>query len=208
MIRKLLFPLALLLFFSNRIKSQNDYAEDNFYYTKFYADVYYGFPNLWKGILESAINSSTSNGSLTHKSFGPMGIRLEYRKHKVVGVLLEAYYATDIVEYVEPNSSAPGGMLYEKLEISRPRVIGRFNFHFTDADDDFDPYGFIGLGYNFSTFQYSSNYYQNTTLDYSIFNIAFKTGFGLRYFVIPSLGLNFELSLGGPLIMLGISGRF
>lgn len=185
-----------------------DYAAgEDFFRKKIYVDAYYGFPNLWRSILKASLNSSGSNNRIDYTSIGPIGGRIEYQAHKVVGILIEAYYANDILESTEPNPSAPGGYAYERLEIVRPRVIGRINFHFVD-DKEVDPYAFFGAGWNGSQFKYTSNYYPGTSLDYSITNMAVKLGLGIRYFFIPSLGANFEISLGGPLVMLGISGRF
>lgn len=190
------------------IATAQDYAAgDDFFRKKIYVDVYYGFPNLWRSLLRASLNSSGGNTSIDYTSIGPIGGRIEYQAHKVVGILLEAYYANDILEATGVNSGVPGGYVYERLEIVRPRVIGRINCHFVD-DKEVDPYAFFGAGWNGSQFKYTSNYYSNATLDYSITNIAVKLGLGIRYFFIPTVGANFEISLGGPLVMLGISGRF
>lgn len=194
--KKMYFFIAvfLTLQFSTFKSTAQVYEKGNFV-----IDAFYGFPNLFSGIVKSAADLSYSNSKVT--SIGPLGLTAEYLVGEKFGIGLEATYSSTRVK------ASGGGYDYE-FQYNRMRILPRVNFHF-GSSDKFDPYLTVGAGYaNFEA--------KTKTTDPNVTDLNFSTpgglatrvGFGLRYFISDNIGVMVEGGIGGALIRGGLAVKF
>jgi hypothetical protein len=167
-------------------------------------DAFYGGPNLYTTVLKAAYNSSNYiNPSYT--SIGPFGITGEYLLSSKIGIGLEATYALSTFQGSYDNGL---GNYTDKVSVNRLRVLPRVNFHF-GSSKKFDPYLTCGIGYYSATAKYTSNDPYSTPASLSSpIPIAYRVGFGVRYFFTEHFGLMAEAGFGGALIRGGVTVKF
>jgi outer membrane protein W len=161
-------------------------------------DAYYGFPNLWATSLNTTYVGSGTN--VETSSLGPLGGRVEYMLSDNFGLGIDFLYASNSVSYTDNTYNY-------KVSVNRPRVLPRFNYHFGNSDA-LDLYGVLGIGWNGTKYVFESNDpSENLSFD-ALVPVAFRLGFGMRYFFTDNIGANMELGFGGAAVTAGLSVKF
>ena len=169
-------------------------------------DAYYGFPNLYGVIFKAAVVNSNATG-ISVSSFGPIGIKGEYLLTDKFGMGLDLNYST---VNVQASSDSVGNPVTYHYKFSTPaiRAMIGFNFHFVRTDK-VDGYAAVKAGYLSRTFSFTSD---QPGYNFSFSNfvpVAFRLECGMRYFFTEHVGATVNIGLGGgPLIAIGISGKF
>lgn len=169
-------------------------------------DVNYGVPNLFNLVVKEAVKALNVE-DLNAQGIGPVGARVDYMITERVGLGLDGAYSTLTVNY-KKISSYDNQMYQYKATANRVRVIGRASYHFGGQSEHFDPYLTFGLGYMHTKVKVDSQdpYLGNNKLDVTIpLPVVIRASFGVRYFIVPNVGLNAEIGLGGVLLTGGIS---
>ena len=126
----------------------------------------YGFPNLVKVILKTAINSAnkanqnstTDQYNLDVKGFGPVLFKGEYAVSKLIGIgVTGGYWSTSLIgthNYVDQvynnNTNSYVTTAYQDVVTYKVTSLGigaRINFHFATTEK-LDPYAGIGAGFS------------------------------------------------------------
>jgi len=172
---------------------------------------YLGGPN-FGFILGNAVKEEINNRSKTgyfsiNNSIGPNGIRGEFLITDKFSIGFDYIYnEVNGNGYVD---STLNELLIEKYTIDVKSVRHRFlikaNYHFI-TNKHLDVYGGIGLGYNQRNIDIITNIpsFENKSISGAIWPVAARLEFGLTYYPIKPLGINFELGLGGPIASIGI----
>ena len=174
-------------------------------------DFYYGFPNLWSGAAERFIERDFNVSGLDFSTSGPMGGRAEVLVTQRIGIGVDVMFANSGVDFqaTRPDQNGEGGTdTYNySVSVKRPRVLGRLNFHLLKSRI-FDPYFAIGVGYNGTKADVTTDdpLFTNLSLPFSL-PIAARAGFGMRLMVFKYVGISAEVGLGGPLVTGGVSIR-
>ena len=207
--KKLILPLVSLTMFLAPVKSNAQSLEAG----TIIVDGYYGFGNLYNSVFKALASASGSN--VTTSSMGPLGIKGEYLLSSKVGFGLDLGYSSAKLSYTETytdydaNFNAVIKSYDYSLKTAKVGAMVTFNYHFVESDK-FDAYFTTGLGYGNRTFKETSTYSGYTPAKInSVFPIASRIGFGMRYFFTQNIGANLGLGLGqGGLVNVGITGKF
>jgi opacity protein-like surface antigen len=186
------------------------------------ADVYYGFPNLYKTVLEAAY---TDNGDdLSIGGYGPVGVRGEYLVSEKLGVGVDfminntnvkySYmgYQTDANgNYVTDDNGALVEENYEdKIATSKWGAMVTLNYHFIN-NDKLDFYFIAGAGYKNRTWSYESTdpNFINDEVSTTVIPVAARIGLGTRIFFTENIGANIGVGFGqGGILTAGLSFKF
>jgi hypothetical protein len=207
--KKLILPLVSLTMFLAPVKSNAQSLEAG----TIIVDGYYGFGNLYNSVFKALASASGSN--VTTSSMGPLGIKGEYLLSSKVGFGLDLGYSSAKLSYTETytdydaNFNAVIKSYDYSLKTAKVGAMVTFNYHFVESDK-FDAYFTTGLGYGNRTFKETSTYSGYTPAKInSVFPIASRIGFGMRYFFTQNIGANLGLGLGqGGLLNFGITAKF
>lgn len=210
MLRKFILPLCLGMCFafaglSTNVRAQVVEQGD------FIIDGYYGFPNLMTGLLRTvAQNTNTNLFDLKVTGVGPFGGRLSYMATENLGVGLEVYYAKSGFEYSDTLISGNGTRYFYRLTNPRPRFLARVDYHFNIAEK-VDMYAAAGLGFSAASYKFETN---DPTFDINQYStrtlvpVAYRIAFGTKFYFVKFLGAGIEVAMGGPLVTVGLSGKF
>ncbi len=179
----------------------------------FMIDVYYGFPNLMTSLFKAIAEANTDDPNLKIRGIGPFGGKIQYMVGEKIGIGLDVFYAQSSFEYtdnyIDGTTGLPVSYNY-KLVNSRPRFLLRGDFHLGD-NDVVDPYFGVGLGYNAGNYKFTTT---DPFFDITAYNtrnlipVAYRLAFGTKFYFAPFLGAGVEVGLGGPLLTVGLSGKF
>lgn len=175
-------------------------------------DGYYGFPNLTTGVLKVAVRAIYDSPDLKAKGIGTFGLRGQYMVTDRIGLGIDAYYAQSSVSFTHTYTDSLIGTQNFAVTLSnpRPRVVARAEFHFGNSEVA-DFYGVVGLGANLAHFKVTT---QDPIFDRNSLNlpglipVAYRVGFGTRVYPVPFLGFGAEIGIGGPLVTVGLTGKF
>lgn len=154
-------------------------------------DAFYGWP-YFNGVLLSSLSTTYKIKNTNH-----LGGRFEFMLTDKMGLGGEFTYANASVNY---QSSSNG--LWYNAGISKVRVLGRFNYHFSTTKT-IDPYLTFGMGYKRTTYYDKGN--SNSDYSLNFFPVSCKIAVGTRIYFNDSFGFNAEIGLGGPLVSAGLS---
>lgn len=198
--------LFLVLFVSGNILKAQVYEKADMV-----VDAYYGFPNLYTAAVKT-IYSLAPEFNVDIQSFGPIGLRYEYLLSHRFGVGVNANYAYSGIEGTftayDFTTEEQSEFEYEAT-VTRLRIMPTFFFHM-DTSKWIDPYFSLAIGYGGRSFKESSNYpfVPPLNFDKSI-PIAYRGEFGTRFFFTDNIGAHLQFGIGGgPLLGLGLSGKF
>ncbi|MFT5859499.1 MAG: opacity protein-like surface antigen [Flavobacteriaceae bacterium] len=179
-------------------------------------DLYYGFPNLYKSILEATVPDSASN--LDVGGVGPLGLRFEYMLADKVGLGLDIAYNTTSVNYTEDSlafnttTNEYDVVATYDYKLSSPKigVMVVFNYHFID-NDQLDFFGTFGAGWKNRSLKLTStnpNFTEEKT-SITLLPISMRIGLGMRYFFTDNIGINLGVGFGqGGIANAGLSFKF
>lgn len=205
------FFLPLILFFSFISVGLTNRAVAQVEQGNIIIDGYYGFPNLMTGLLRSiATNASTTSFDLKVTGVGPFGGRLSYMATDNIGIGLDVFYANSGFEYSDTIISGNGTRYFYKLSNPRPRFLARVDYHFNIAEK-VDMYAGAGIGYSTAKYKLETNDPTFVLTQYSTRNlvpVAYRIAFGTKFYFVKFLGAGVEVGLGGPLVTVGLSGKF
>lgn len=156
----------------------------------------YGFPNLWKAILNEVVSDSAYGVKVI--GTGPVHFRGEYGISDGVGFGVSVNYVSAGVNYTE-------GLYWYKLTRSSLSVLARLNFHFAKSES-VDPYFGIGAGYKQATFKFTTNDPDYTGESFPAFSpFGFEATIGVRYYINDFIGLYTELGIAKSVIQAGLA---
>lgn len=179
----------------------------------FMLDAYYGFPNLTTGILRAIAVGATDDPNLKVTGLGPFGAKASYMVTDNIGLGLDFYYASSGFEYNNTGNDSTGTPFSYNysLQNPRPRILARFDYHF-GVSEIVDLYGSAGLGYSGSRYKLVTD---DPIFDLSNYAlkairnpIAFRMAFGAKFYFVKNFGATAEIGVGGPLLTVGLSGKF
>lgn len=145
------------------------------------------------------------------KSFGNIGLVYERMLTDIIGVGVEFGYVSSSFyfqqEYVLGNGQTE--LFDYGVTVKTIRAMGRANFHFSESEK-FDFYAFASAGLRYTKLSiWTSNNYDSFSFAFrSPLPFGVKPGIGLRYFLIPEVGIQAEFALGSPLFCGGLSFKF
>jgi hypothetical protein len=179
--------------------------------------IQYGFPDLFKTVIQRAYDDVSQYDNLDIKGFGPIGLRAEYLVADKIGIGVLFNYTSTSVSYIEnstfidTNGNSVTSPFDYTLKLSRLRILPRFAFHFGNSDK-FDGYFGVAAGYFSSKLTYETNDPNASADDFNWNNLtpfAMRLDVGGNYFFTENIGLNFEIGLGGgPIVNAGLAIKF
>ena len=224
--RNRLLLFAILLFGIISFNAQGQYFYDRGPALSFYVGTDW-YKSLYEAQYPDTLNTDNQRFEITHlSSSGSWGGKMEQMITRRFGVALDVWYAQtnvsaicyqriDSVAYIDPitntikypkHSYSEESAHFSK-RLSRLNVTLRFDLHI-GRSKIVDPYFHFALGGSLHNLLF-------TTSDASIYNedsffapISLKLGSGIRIFVSKHVGLFAELSIGGPIIVGGVSYKF
>ena len=170
-------------------------------------DAYYGFPNLYGAILQSAVETGTSTNT-TAQSIGPVGLRAEYLASDKLGVGIDFCYSDASISQTDQGVD---GNSYE-YKISAPKIgfMATINYHIVTTDV-VDFYFTTGAGYKSRSLKATTDDpdYTTESIDVSLTNLAARIGLGTRIFFTENIGVNVGVGFGqGSVLNGGVSFKF
>ncbi|MBL4577297.1 MAG: outer membrane beta-barrel protein [Flavobacteriales bacterium] len=169
-------------------------------------DPYYGFPLSGKAILDlifSPIDVSISG-------VGPTGGRVEYMLADRFGIGVDYIYKQIQGEWSGVDSLSGNTYNYTGT-VTRTRIHLRFNFHLLTSTEELDLYVGIGSGTNNRKITLASKDDPRTKLTWNnvtLLPFSARAAFGMRYYFTNNIGINAEIGIGGPLVLVGASIKF
>ena len=175
-------------------------------------DAYYGFPNFMTSLFRAIAETNTDDPNLKVKGLGPLGGRVSYMVSDKIGVGLDVFYANSSFEYTDVGTDSLGNAKNYNYKLSnpRPRFLLRMDLHFGESDV-VDPYVGFGLGYSASKYKFTTddpNFDQTIYSTRNLIPVAYRIAFGTKFYFAKFLGAGVEVGLGGPLVTVGLSGKF
>ncbi len=175
---------------------------------------YYGFPNLWTGLLKVAAvaYSDVNEDDIEASGLGPMGIRAQYMVTDQLSVGLDFFYASSRLKYLDNTTDGLGNPVTYSYEINmpRPRFLIRGEYHIP-ASDAIDPYAAGGLGVDATSLTFKTNdpfFIEDEFKVRGSLPVSYRLAFGSRFYLARNVGLGIELGLGGPLLTGGLALKF
>ena len=216
--RKTLTNLIVLIILSNNfIIAQTNNKDDELCVKqgKFILDAYYGYPYLFGSYIKQIANTNYSNVQVTN--YNHLGGKFEYMLNNTIGLGIEYTYASTVAKYSETQSVYQNGVntnvtsIYT-AKIIKQRILAKVNIHFATTKS-LDPYATFGLGYKNSLVSSNNpnNQAEINDINQSVLNlipVAFRAGIGLRYYFLENFGICAETGIGGPIVQVGLSGKF
>ena len=197
-IKQRVLSLAILMLGINSVYAQRAFEEGKLTFASGY-----GFGNV---IQTMYIESSKSDIGFKSYNFGPLHFKAEYGITDGVGVGLSINYVRAGASFKNSNAlSDPYNyhIMYQSLS-----ALLRFNFHL-GKNEKIDPY--IGLGLGGRTGEWWENSYEDKQPFIAIATLhplGFEAVFGLRYYIVPNVGLYTEIGMAKSLIQFGVVGNF
>lgn len=176
----------------------------------------YGFPNLYKAILKTALENNSQNyyydggnSKQTVTGYGPLFLKYEYGLTKLIGIgAAFGYWHTKYTEtysyqseQYDPNSGTYYVVSYKdvtKYDFSSFSAGVRLNFHF-GTGEKLDPYAGVAAGYTNMRYHYT---YESTNpdnvaspIDYTGIPVYFAMSAGLRYYFTKNIGAYAEVGI-------------
>lgn len=175
-------------------------------------DGYYGFPNLMTSLFKAIAETNTTDPNLKVKGFGPVGGRVSYMVSDKIGVGLDIFYANSSFKYSDLGTDSLGNTKTYNYQLtnSRPRFLLRMDAHFGQSDV-VDPYFAVGLGYSAAKYKFTTDdpgFDQTVYSTRKLLPIAYRIAFGTKFYFAKFLGAGLEVGLGGPLVTVGLTGKF
>ena|ERR1051326_1587758 len=188
-----------------KLLTKADKGGDAFHQGAFVVSAGYGFPNLWKSVVNLFIGSNATN--ITATGMGPLHFRAEYGISNGVGLAASINYMSFGAKWTT-NDSAGVGIYQNKLSSSSLSVLARLNFHFS-VTDQLDPYFGIGAGYKNRTWKYTTTdpaYANKSAPGFSPF--GFEMTIGMRYYITDAIGIYTEIGIAKSVIQAGLAAKF
>jgi len=97
------------------------------------------------------------------------------------------------------------------LDLQRLRILAKATAHVIPNAERSDLFVCLGLGYNGLNYKLTKD---DQVIDFTekipklSLPVAFRLSLGYSYYFIPNLGITGEIGVGGPLLTIGLSGRF
>lgn len=184
---------------------------------KIFITPFIGFPNLLTTVVENAYELSNHPIEQLHvKSIGPIGIGASYLITDRLALGGEVSYASTSIEWKEKgtaaeNDSTKFSIPYRfELKAPRLRILVKLNYHLAMFKHN-DLYLGFGMGYNYTRIRLDTDAPYVKDFDFLSFcflPISARINLGYSYYFTKNIGLNAEVGLGGPLVAVGITGRF
>lgn len=209
---------VLIILFNNFIIAQTNNNKDDKLCVKqgqFILDAYYGFPYLLGSYIKKIANTNFSDVQVTN--FNHLGGKFEYMLNNTIGLGIEYTYASVVAKYTETQTVYQNGANTSVInnytaKIIKQRMLAKISIHFATTKH-LDPYTSFGLGYKNSLVS-SDNMNNQAEVDefnksyLNLIPIAIRAGIGLRYYFLDNFGLCAEAGIGGPIVQVGLTGKF
>lgn len=170
------------------------------------------YPNWGRYFANLEINSGNyQNGSTG--GFAPLGGQLEYMLSDNFGFSLDAIFNQWSASWNSSGFDNNGDpIVYDnEVKVSRTRLLLGLNYHLDDLkNDQLNLYGGFAVGFNSRrvNVQVDDAGIGSFWEGQFAFPLAVRARLGMRYFVTETVGLNFELGAGGPILRFGLTFKF
>ncbi|MCX6195943.1 MAG: hypothetical protein NTY55_04710 [Flavobacteriia bacterium] len=174
---------------------------------------YLGFPNLGRLSAQIIDTSILEKQDQKFSGIGPSGFRYSYMFSDAFSLGIDLIYNSLSEKYrtsqdVFMNNTWTTINKNMLVSTQRLRIHVRMNFHFSAFSDMSDSYLGLGFGTNNKWKKTSENGNVIEKISGSeavIFPFSLRLCYGYRYFFNYNWGINGEVGLGGPLLLLGLS---
>lgn len=144
------------------------------------------------------------NSGFSQTSSGPYFFKIGYGLSKNIEVGVNANLSSAQATYKTGTNNEYAAT----INYSSWSVLARMNYHFL-ATETLDPYVGISVGYRHFNFTYSDNSNVIPTLPkLPLGFVSGEIGVGLRYYVVPNVGLYAEVGISRALLQGGLIVRF
>lgn len=187
---------------------------------KLYIDLYHGFPHFGKTLANDIVRENNID-SMDVGGYGPAGLRLEYRMADRLGIGFDAIFSGFSLSGFQRDSSFNDvTQVYDytnlpvTFSMNRIRIQARITYHLEISNPKLDVFFGFAAGSNLMLDKYEVNGVEKNAKGLSDLGnmftmpVSMRTCIGLRYYFSESIGMNFEMGLGGPLLSTGLAVRF
>lgn len=189
----------------------NCYAGDSI--PRFKVSLGVGYPNISK--YYSFVKLYENQDGYDSDGIGPLHLKLEYKLNKKWSLGLNANYMSYNIHYQSVAFDPKVGSVPNEVKISSSSVSlnARANYYFASMDwpnKRWEFYSGLGLGYNFSKFDVTSQYEEYTpVIEFGdIYKLGFELSAGGRFAFSKHLAVYSELGFAKSFVQLGITGSF
>ena len=174
------------------------------------ADVYYGFPNLYKTVLETAYSDNGDDFAIG--GYGPVGVRGEYLVSEKLGVGVDFMLNKTTVTYNYSGFDSDNNAVIYEDEISTTKwgLMATLNYHIIN-NDRLDFCFTAGAGYKDRSWKYESTDpdYQTEEVSSTVIPVAARIALNTRIFFTENIGANIGVGFGqGGILTGGLSFAF
>ena len=192
------------------------------------AEVYYGFPNLYKTTLEALAADDAVNTSIG--GYGPVGVRGEYLLSEKFGIGVDfminnTSLTYDYIGYEYSGQDADGNWLYatdangnliettyeDKVSTTKIGFMATLNYHIINTDR-IDFCFTAGAGYKNRSWKYDSTdpaYVTDESVSSTVIPVAARIALNTRIFFTENIGANIGVGVGqGGILTGGLSFAF
>tara|TARA_B110000037_G_C16939346_1_gene432064 strand:- start:71 stop:733 length:663 start_codon:yes stop_codon:yes gene_type:complete len=188
------------------------------------ADVYYGFPNLYKTTLEAAYIDSGEDFAVG--GYGPVGVRGEYLLSEKLGIGVDFMINNTNVSYnysgyeysgqdddgmwiyaVDDNGALIETTYEDKISTTKIGFMATLNYHIVN-NDRIDFCFTAGAGYKNRSWKYESTdrAYESTSISSTLIPVAARIALNTRIFFTENIGANIGVGIGqGGILTAGLS---
>ena len=189
------------------------------------ADVYYGFPNLYKSILTTNYDSD-ANQDFSIGGYGPIGLRGEYLvsdklgvgvdfminstsvSYNYMGYLNNGFDESGNIDYIyDDNGQLTETMFEDKIVTTKIGFMATLNYHIINSDR-VDLCFTAGAGYKNRNWSISSTDLTSSTESVSstVIPVAARIALNTRIFFTDNIGANIGVGFGqGGILTAGLS---
>jgi hypothetical protein len=213
--KKFLTPFIISLLFVQPIKSQTT-PNSAINKGNISTTPYFGFPNFLTASLKNVYElADHKKDQLTIKGSVPVGIAVSYLIKENLAIGGEIGYESTEVKWRENetlmgNDSTNFPYIHNYfLKASRTRILIILNYHFVIRKRS-DWYIGFGLGYNHTFAKLHTNAPNIGNYDSSscFFPVSVQTKLGFNYYFTKNIAFHADAGIGGPLVSIGITGKF
>ncbi len=170
----------------------------------------YGMGNLWQLYLKI---SGEQYDNCSFKSIGPIFGKYEYFITNKIGFGMVFSYVSANLNYTDTSQVIQKNPLIfyqEQIDWYSYSILLRFNWHFSEMGNRFDPYLGFGMGYRLSNWIYTDNdpSYNHDDSHSALIPLGMEFTMGMRFMITNFLGVYTEVGLAKAVIQVGVVSRF
>ncbi|MES2589729.1 MAG: outer membrane beta-barrel protein [Bacteroidota bacterium] len=171
----------------------------------FVIEPYVGFPNVSKIVLKNIKRIHDSE----LKSTGPFGIKVDYFfKDKIsfgINCIYNSYNIKGQIDSLNTNNVVDS-TYFITVDMQRFRFQANAKYHFF-VGEKLDTYVGFGFGMNSRKYTFDSSFpnLNEKSIFATVLPVSARFDLGFRYFLSKNVGFNFEMGIGGPIMIAGLT---